>query len=364
MARTFIMFLIILVAMITAFQQSKALERPEVEFKIFQFPRNMIPRIDGDISDWNIVGDEYIYRTDLLDGTRGGHGAVIDTTDINVSVRVGWVKGLNRLYFLYEAYDDYWDFDVFDEVIKGRGYQNDIFEISIDADLSGGPFITNPQIDNRVEGHIRFAGVHAQNYHIFTPPINNQWCLVWGCQPWIAEFPWANYAYSYDFQPGESGRLKLEGWITPFDYASYEGPEHSVISKLEENTVIGFSWAILDFDHGKKDGPGNSNLAHNRESVRDGSALCAFRLMPLEKRFLPLLEARWSFRIVDADRRLVYFRDESIGEISKWMWHFGDGETSTERNPAHQYKKPGIHYTVWLDVEGAGGTSRHSKHWD
>ena len=203
MARTFIMFLIILVAMITAFPQSEALERPDVEFKIFQFPKNMIPRIDGDISDWDIVGDEYIYRTNLLDGTRGGHGAVIDTTDINVSVRVGWVKGLNRLYFLYEAYDDYWDFDIFDEdaVIKGRGYQNDIFEISIDADLSGGPFIINPQIDNRVEGHIRFAGVHAQNYHIFTPPINNQWCLVWGCQPWIADFPWANYEYSYNFFP-------------------------------------------------------------------------------------------------------------------------------------------------------------------
>ena len=23
---------------------------------------------------------------------------------------MGWVKGLNRLYFLYEAYDNYWDF--------------------------------------------------------------------------------------------------------------------------------------------------------------------------------------------------------------------------------------------------------------
>jgi hypothetical protein len=86
--------------------------------------------------------------------------------------------------------------------------------------------------------------------------------------------------------------------------------------------------------------------------------------MPLEKRFLPALEARWSFRIVDADRKLVYFKDESIGEITEWVWHFGDGETSTERNPIHQYKNPGIHYTVWLDVEGPERTSRHSKHWD
>lgn len=27
-----------------------------------------------------------------------------------MTVRVGWVKGINKLYFLYEAYDDFWDF--------------------------------------------------------------------------------------------------------------------------------------------------------------------------------------------------------------------------------------------------------------
>jgi len=365
-ARKFLTVLILLAGILVAFSNSSALERPDVEFNIFQFPKNMIPRVDGDSSDWDIVGNEYTYRTDQLDGTRGGHAGEIDTTDIDVSVKVGWVKGLNRLYFLYEAYDDYWDFGIFDEnaVIRGRGYQNDIFEICVDADLSGGPFILNPQIEDKVEGHSRFAGVHAQNYHIFTPPINNQWCLVWGCQPWIAEFPWANYEYSYDFKPTESGYLTLEFWITPFDYASYEGPDHSVISELVEDTIIGISWAILDFDHGKKDGPGNSNLAHNRDSVKDASALCTFRLMPLEERFLPVLKAGWSFEIVDADRKLFYFKDESIGNIIEWVWHFGDGETSNERNPLHQYKQRGFHYTVWLDVKDGDGSSRHSKHWD
>ncbi|HDY88618.1 MAG TPA: PKD domain containing protein, partial [bacterium] len=101
--------------------QIHALERPGMEFKIFQFPRTMIPRIDGRTDDWNIVGKEYTYCTDLLDGTKGGHGKTIDTTDIDVKVRVGWVKDLNRLYFLYEAYDDYWDFGIF----EGGGYRND-----------------------------------------------------------------------------------------------------------------------------------------------------------------------------------------------------------------------------------------------
>lgn len=31
------------------------LQRPDVEYKIFQFPANQIPRIDGNSDDWSIV---------------------------------------------------------------------------------------------------------------------------------------------------------------------------------------------------------------------------------------------------------------------------------------------------------------------
>jgi uncharacterized membrane protein len=37
------------------------------------------------------------------------------------------------------------------------------------------------------------------------------------------------------------------------------------------------------------------------------------------------------------DRRLVVFKDESDGKITSWKWDFGDGATSTEQNPVHQY---------------------------
>lgn len=338
--------------------QSQALSRPEMEFKIFQFPTNMIPKIDGKTDDWDIVGPEYIYGTDLLSDTEDGIGTNIDPKDKSVKVRVGWVKGLNRLYFLYEADDDYWDFSIF----PNGGYQNDIFEICVDGDMSGGPFIFNPQIEENVENHFRFSGVQAQNYHIFTPPVNNQWCLVWGCQPWVCRFPWANYAYDYNFKPGESGHLVLEFWVTPYDYAPFDGPDRAVESKLDENTIIGLSWSILDFDKGKR--KGHMNLAHNTEMVKDASYLCAFRLMPLEKKFQPKLEAMFSFKVVDVDRRLVYFKDESVGNITKWTWNFGDGETSNEQYPVHQYKKAGIHNVVWLEVEGPDGKSVYSKNWD
>jgi hypothetical protein len=89
--------------------------------------------------------------------------------------------------------------------------------------------------------------------------------------------------------------------------------------------------------------------------------------MPLEPQFRKDIDAKWSFKVVDAERRLVVFKDESEGEITSWKWDFGDGTTSTEQNPIHQYKdrpgKEGI-YSVILDVSGPKGSSRLAKVWD
>ena len=357
MKKSTVPFLLLLFLTAIAVQ---AFERSDEAFKVFQFPPEHIPHIDGKTTDWDMVGEEYTYRTDQLDGTEGGYAdGIVKPEDLDISVKVGWVKGLNRLYFLYEAYDDYWDFERFD---ARRSYQNDIFEISLDADISGGQFIHNAQIEDPVENYFRFSGAHAQNYHIFTPPVNQQWCMVWGGNPWIAWFPWAHQAYDYGFKPGEAGKLVLEFWVTPFDYAPYDGPERAVTSKLVENQVIGLSWAVLDFDNGKKDGKGNSTLAGHRMSVQDASYLCAFRLMPIEKDLLPAIDSRFSFKIIDMDRRLVYFKDESIGNITKWTWHFGDGETSNEQNPIHKYDKSSYKHNVLLEVEGPDGVSRFSRH--
>lgn len=43
----------------------------------------------------------------------------------------------------------------------------------------------------------------------------------------------------------------------------------------------------------------------------------------------------------------VEFFDESLGEPTMWYWQFGDGQTSSFRNPIHNYTQPGM-YTVSL----------------
>jgi len=50
----------------------------------------------------------------------------------------------------------------------------------------------------------------------------------------------------------------------------------------------------------------------------------------------------------------VQFTDMSLGIVTEWLWDFGDGQTSTESNPSHEYVTPGL-YTVSLTVTNASG---------
>ncbi|WP_423130240.1 PKD domain-containing protein [Gaoshiqia sp. Z1-71] len=327
-------------------------------YQVFQFPADRIPRIDGYAGDWNIVPPNYTVGMDQLWDDSKKHPAA-SPENLSVSVKVGWVKGMNRLYFLYEAYDDYWDFSRPD-------LHNDTFELIVDGDLSGGPFIDrfhpNKEMDP-MSVWFSFHGVQAQNYHIFTPAEGKDWTLVWGSQPWIKELPYANAAYQYDFKPGEAGKLTLEFWVTPFDYAGND-PARAVESVLYENKKIGLCWAVIDYDDVEKEGNnGFWNLSKEHTMYGNASHGLVFELMPLEKQFQKPVEAKWSFQVLDGDRRLVAFTDESSGEIDSWKWDFGDGETSAEQHPLHQYTGAGK-YVVVLWVEGPEGKSRLSKVWD
>ena len=156
---------------------------------MFQFPADQIPRIDGKDDDWAMVPESYAIGMDQLEDTEfpGGHGTERDPKKLDVKVKVGWVKGLNRLYFLYEANKDYWDFSRTD-------LHNDIFEVVVDGDVSGGPLIdmyhrdvwTQQAVGDTAKLDPRFTssdayyaqqGAQAQNYHIFTCLLYTSRCV-------------------------------------------------------------------------------------------------------------------------------------------------------------------------------------------
>lgn len=350
---------IVLTVIHTAYAQDTNVQVQEPGFKVFQFPRTMIPRIDGEFTDWDIVPDSYAVGIEEMWDDSGQHQTV-DRKTLDIRVKVGWVKGLNRLYFLYEAYDDYWDFDQL-------GLRNDTYEIVVDGDLSGGPhvdeFRLNPTVKSRIDGFFEFQNQHAQNYHIMTPPTDGKsWTMVWGPQQWLKYLPYSNYAYDYNFRHGESGRLRMEFYITPFDYASPEGPEKSVESRLYENKKIGLCWAVIDYDGGKQKN-GFWNLSKHHEMYGNASMQRLFTLMPIEPQFRKPVECEWSFTVVP-NTRTVCFHDQSYGPITSWHWDFGDGTTSTEQNPIHTYPRDFAHYVVTLTVDGPMGSARCCKVWE
>ncbi|WP_410508508.1 PKD domain-containing protein [Methanosarcina hadiensis] len=56
----------------------------------------------------------------------------------------------------------------------------------------------------------------------------------------------------------------------------------------------------------------------------------------------------------------VQFNDTSTGSPATWNWNFGDGNSSTEKNPKHIYSTAG-NYTVALTVSNAAGSNTATK---
>ena len=56
----------------------------------------------------------------------------------------------------------------------------------------------------------------------------------------------------------------------------------------------------------------------------------------------------------------VSFTDHSTGSPTSWKWNFGDGNTSTEKNPVHTFNKTGV-YSVALTASNANGNNAFTK---
>ena len=88
-----------------------------------------------------------------------------------------------------------------------------------------------------------------------------------------------------------------------------------------------------------------------------GSPIVGFQLVLFENiSGSRIVESFFSARPVRGNVPLsVCFSNQSRGNITSWQWNFGDGSTSTERNPSHKYSVPGK-YTVSLRTSGPYGS--------
>lgn len=112
----------------------------------------------------------------------------------------------------------------------------------------------------------------------------------------------------------------------------------------------GTGWSQVTPDRG--DGFCNAPYIINEENVDN---------LPLHIRTEPPFYADFTATPLSGDSPLaVQFTDQSDGSIFSYLYKFGDGYSSTNRNPLHTYRKPG-NYTVSLTIRTMDGRTLLSK---
>lgn len=105
--------------------------------------------------------------------------------------------------------------------------------------------------------------------------------------------------------------------------------------------------------------PGDSILLYQKWYSRDTTfservpnLVSCDSLIDIEIR-LREIEADFDWQYLDADSSNVQFVDLSRGAIQAWYWNFGDGDSSTLREPQHEYEAG--NYVVKLTVIDSNG---------
>jgi hypothetical protein len=71
-----------------------------------------------------LVPEIYAIGLDQMKESINGIGFNLDATDLNIKVKVGWVKDLYRSYFYVEVFNDYWE-------LEQLVVRQDIFELGL-----------------------------------------------------------------------------------------------------------------------------------------------------------------------------------------------------------------------------------------
>ncbi|HDI00347.1 MAG: hypothetical protein DRP94_04690 [Candidatus Latescibacterota bacterium] len=218
----------------------------EITGYIFQFPDDKVPTIDGDLSDWDIVPEQYwIWEKDMIQE----EGAEFDPSDHNMKFAWGWNDSQNRLYFACWVYDDAY-------MASGE-----YFSIYVDpANGDYGPdeiYVTEP-----VEEKERWFFALAQKYYVMRPEKGTTMYSYntsdpdWDCMP-----PYGDHAYK--FLKGSIGcdcpaEMTLEMMITPWEdlnTRSGETAEEAIgkckIVDLTEGNIVGIEVCKKDSDPGE-----------------------------------------------------------------------------------------------------------------
>jgi large repetitive protein len=147
------------------------------------------------------------------------------------------------------------------------------------------------------------------------------------------------------------------------------GCQFSDASTDTDGTVTGWAWSFGDGNSSTERNPSHGYTASGTYSVTltvtddDGSSDITSNQVTATAPAPSNASPRAEFAVSCADLTCS-FTDQSTdsdGSVTSWHWDFGDGSTSTQRNPSRRYATAG-QYSVTLQVtddDGATGSRSH-----
>ena len=213
----------------------------EMKF-MFQFPDNLVPELDGDMSDWDIVSDVYKIKGETMFNQ---FGAPMDLADFNATLIWAYNLTENKAYF------SAW---VADDAINNT----EKWSTTTDWDHTGGLFRGFDQGD---DFEARWASAQAQRYDLAAPTFSSSGYytrIITGTKAWAGESPYLEWGGQYlrgapdTFEPAE---MFGEFSIVPFDDIHPDGPDASIMHQFKEGEIVGIevNWGDKDADPGSYD---------------------------------------------------------------------------------------------------------------
>ena len=207
---------------------------------------DVIPTIDGDLSDWAFWPDEYTFTPENWPAVgQWNEEEAANTTKDDFDVIVygpAWIPSTSEIIWAAHKVDDY--FYGPDECYC-MGWAEDNMQIAIDADHGGDEFGADDIANNVLNRGLQYQQNYLMPKHggIHGVFVDHRG-LDYAYAP-----PWAFFEFSRrDWVEGGDGSYDIEHRFTAFTSLSNNGIDDAVVHTFQPGDIIGLSVDITDYD--------------------------------------------------------------------------------------------------------------------
>jgi len=165
---------------------------------------------------------------------------------------------------------------------------------------------------------------------------------------WTSYNPVANFSW-YHLRPFSSLRIQFTDESIDYGYGN----------------ICNWNWTFGDGNNSIEESPIHQykyeGLYNVTLSVTDDDGLIDTITFKVVASVLPAVNFTWipsTPSILDTIE-FIDLSQDTEGVIANWTWTFGDGNTSSEQHPVHQYEHHGL-FNVTLTVRSINGSQRNS----